>query len=97
MPPSPSSPQARPLEPRHHPAGALRFWPPWRAGGSGLISRIVDGLQGPLLQVDITEIVVHEADEPDAVVDFLYAEFLPASTVEILIFFLCMQMRQRAL
>ena len=41
MPPSPSSPQARPLEPRHHPAGALRFWPPWRAGGSVPISTML--------------------------------------------------------
>jgi hypothetical protein len=36
----------------------------------------VDGLQGPLLEVDIAEIIVHEADEPNAVVDFPDAEFL---------------------
>jgi hypothetical protein len=30
-------------------------------------------LQGFLLQIDETEIVVHEADEPNAVIDFLYA------------------------
>ena len=34
------------------------------------------GLQGSLLQVDVAEIVVHEADDPNAVVDFLDAEFL---------------------
>ena len=34
------------------------------------------GLQGFLLQVEVTEIVVHEADEPNAIVDFLDAEFL---------------------
>jgi hypothetical protein len=38
--------------------------------------RIIDGLQGPLLQVDIAEIIVHEGDEPNAVVDLLDAEFL---------------------
>jgi hypothetical protein len=38
--------------------------------------RIADGLQGSLLQTDIIEIVVHEADEPNAVVGFLDAGFL---------------------
>jgi hypothetical protein len=33
-------------------------------------------LQGPLLQIDVTEIIVHEAYEPNAVVDFLDAELL---------------------
>jgi hypothetical protein len=33
-------------------------------------------LQGFLLQVEISEIIVHEADEPNAFVDFLDAEFL---------------------
>jgi hypothetical protein len=33
-------------------------------------------LQGFLLQVEISEIIVHEADEPNAVVDFLDAELL---------------------
>lgn len=36
--------------------------------------RVVQGLQGFLLQVDISQIIVHEADEPNAVVDFLDAE-----------------------
>jgi hypothetical protein len=35
------------------------------------------GLQGPLLQVDVSEIVLHEADDPNAVVDLLDAEALP--------------------
>jgi len=33
-------------------------------------------LQGFLLQVEVSEIIVHEADKPNAVVDFLDAEFL---------------------
>jgi len=37
---------------------------------------VQDGLQGSLLQADISEIIVHEADEPNAVADFLDAEFL---------------------
>jgi hypothetical protein len=36
----------------------------------------VEGLQGFLLQVEVTEIIVHEAGEPNAVVDFLDAKFL---------------------
>jgi len=38
---------------------------------------LVEGLQGSLLQTEVSEIVVAEADEPDAVVDFLDAELLP--------------------
>jgi hypothetical protein len=34
------------------------------------------GLQGFLLQVDIAEIVVHEGDEPNAVIDFFDSEAL---------------------
>jgi len=37
---------------------------------------VVQGLQSFFLQIDITEIVIHEADEPDAVVDFLDADGL---------------------
>ena len=37
---------------------------------------VIEGLQGLLLQVEISEIVVHEADEPDPLVDFLDAELL---------------------
>jgi hypothetical protein len=33
-------------------------------------------LQGFLLQVEVAEIIVHEADEPNAVIDLLDAEFL---------------------
>jgi hypothetical protein len=39
-------------------------------------NRFVEGLQGFLLQVAVSQIIVHEADEPNAVVDFLDAEFL---------------------
>jgi hypothetical protein len=34
-------------------------------------------LQGSVLQVDIAEIIVHEADKANAVIDFLDIEFLP--------------------
>jgi hypothetical protein len=37
---------------------------------------VVEGLQGFLLQVEISQIIMHEADEPNAVVDFLDAELL---------------------
>jgi hypothetical protein len=33
-------------------------------------------LQRLLLQVEVTRIIVHEAGEPNAVIDFLDAEFL---------------------
>jgi hypothetical protein len=45
-------------------------------GDSLVPSGVVEGLQGFLLQVEISEIIVHEADEPNALVDFLDAEFL---------------------
>ena len=38
--------------------------------------RLVDGLQGPLFEIDISEIIAHEGDEPNAVTDFLGAEKL---------------------
>ena len=38
--------------------------------------RVVERLQGFLLQVEVSEIVVHEAGEPNAVIDLLDAEFL---------------------
>src|SRR3546814_3829887 len=38
--------------------------------------RVVDGLQGSLLQVDVAEIVLHEAYQPNVVVDFLDSEAL---------------------
>jgi hypothetical protein len=47
-----------------------------RRGRRSRAEWIVDGLQGFLLKVDISEIVVHEADEPSAVVGLLEAELL---------------------
>jgi hypothetical protein len=38
--------------------------------------RVVDGLQGFLLQLEVSQIIVPKADEPNAVVDFLDAELL---------------------
>jgi hypothetical protein len=38
--------------------------------------RVVEGLQGLLLQIDIAEIVVHKADQPNAIVDLLDAKGL---------------------
>jgi hypothetical protein len=42
------------------------------------VERVVDALQGPLLQVDIAETIVHEADEPNPVVG-LFDAYGPAS------------------
>jgi hypothetical protein len=50
-------------------------------------------LQGFLLQVEISKIAVHEADEPNALVDFPDAELWPAGTMEMLIFLQCGQRR----
>ena len=41
---------------------------------------IVMGLQSFLLQIDIAEVVIHEADEPDAIVDFLDTDSLASQT-----------------
>jgi hypothetical protein len=38
--------------------------------------RVVERLQGPLLELDVAEIVVHEADEPNVIVDLLNAKRL---------------------
>jgi hypothetical protein len=38
--------------------------------------RIVEGLQGLLLQVDVAQIIIHEADTPNAHVDLLEAKRL---------------------
>jgi len=38
--------------------------------------RVVDCLQGSLLEVNVSEVIVHEGDEPYAVVDLLYADTL---------------------
>jgi hypothetical protein len=40
------------------------------------VKRVVEPLQRSLLQVDVAEILIHEADEPNAVVNFLDAERL---------------------
>lgn len=39
--------------------------------------RIVDGLQGFFFQIDIAEVIAHEADQPDAVFDLADADSLP--------------------
>jgi len=39
----------------------------------------VEGLQGFLLQVEVAEIIAHEAGEPNAVIDLLDAESLPGN------------------
>jgi hypothetical protein len=45
--------------------------------GDGLRAEwVIEGLQGLLLQVEVSQIVVHEAGEPNALVDFLDAELL---------------------
>jgi len=36
-----------------------------------LAERVVKWLQSFLLQIDITEMILHKADEPDAGIDFL--------------------------
>ena len=45
-------------------------------GDNPRAERIVEGLQGLLLQVDIAQIIIHEADEPNALVDLLEAKRL---------------------
>jgi hypothetical protein len=37
---------------------------------------VVEGLQGLLLEVEISEIVVHEADEPNAFIDLFDSKLL---------------------
>jgi hypothetical protein len=37
---------------------------------------VVEGLRGLLLQIDGAQIVVHEGDEPNAVIDLFEPEFL---------------------
>ena len=53
-------------------------------------------MQGFLFEIDEADIVMHEADDPNAVVDLLDAEALTASTVEMLTRLRCMQMRPQA-
>jgi hypothetical protein len=47
-----------------------------RHGVTTLCRRVVEGLQGFLFEIDEAEIVVQEADDPNAVVDLLDAEAL---------------------
>ncbi|QWG23596.1 hypothetical protein KMZ93_01185 [Bradyrhizobium sediminis] len=45
--------------------------------GDNLVpNEVVEGLQGFLLQLEVSQIVVHEADESNAIVTLLDAEFL---------------------
>ena len=45
--------------------------------GDGLRAEwVVEGLQGLLLEVEVSEIVVHEADEPNAVIDLFDSKLL---------------------
>ena len=43
-----------------------------RTGPEGIFQR----LQSPFLQIDISEIVLHEADQPDSVFDFANSDRL---------------------
>ena len=45
-------------------------------GNTPWTKRVIEGLQGPLLQVDVAEIIIHETNEPNAIVDLLDAERL---------------------
>ena len=45
-------------------------------GDNPRAERVIERLQRSLLQVDIAEIIIHEGDEPNAVVNFLDAERL---------------------
>ena len=58
--------------------------------------RVVDYLQGSLLEVNVSEVIVHEGDEPYAVVDFPYADMLTREHGGDVDFFRCMQIRPKA-
>jgi hypothetical protein len=47
-----------------------------RTGDNLVAERVVEWLQGTLLELDVAEIVVHEADEPNVIVDLLNAKRL---------------------
>ena len=68
--PSPSarhfSVRPRDIGSRTYRRHGLHFWP----------EGVVERLQGFLLQVYIAEIIIHKADEPDAVIDFFDADGL---------------------
>jgi hypothetical protein len=57
---------------------------------------MTEGLQSFLLQVEVSEIVVHEACEPNAVIDLFDAEFLASEHAEMLILLGCRQGRPQA-
>ena len=50
---------------------------PWAEG-------VVEGLQGFLFEIEVTEVAGHKIDEPNAVADFLDAEFLTGEDVDFL-------------
>ena len=54
----------------------LHFWP----------EGVLQGLQGFFLQINITEIVIHKTDQPDAVIDFFDTTACPARETLRLIF-----------
>jgi hypothetical protein len=58
--------------------------------------RVVERLQGFLLQVELAEIIVHEACEPNAIVDFLDAEFLAGEHGRDIMRLRCRQSRPQA-
>ena len=58
--------------------------------------RVIQGLQCLLFQVDKTQVVVHEADDPDAFLDLFDAKFLTGERVRVLMRLRCMQMRPQA-
>ena len=43
--------------------------------------KVFEGLQRFFLQIDITENIIHEAGEPDGIVEFLIADRLAAKQV----------------
>lgn len=61
-----------------------------RHGQQPRAERVVDGF---LLQVNVAEIVMNKAYDPDAFADLLDAHTLAASTCEMMIILRCAQMR----
>src|ERR1700738_215038 len=47
-----------------------------RHGEQPRAERVVEGLQGSLLQIDVSEILAHKAEDPNSVVDLLDADAL---------------------
>ena len=42
------------------------------------MERVFDGFQSACLTIKISQIVLHEADQPDSVCDLLYSDVLPS-------------------